>query len=96
MEVALDAGAEDVVSSDDGAIEVLTDPDSYDAVRQALIDSGNEPESADITMHPANSSLVTGDDAETLIKMLEVLEELDDVQDVFTNAEFEEGGDEAA
>ncbi len=95
LEIALDAGAEDVVSFDDGALEVLTEPENYDAVKAALIADGTEPESADITMHPATTSLVTGEDAEKLMKLLEVLEDLDDVQDVFTNAEFESSDEEA-
>ncbi len=96
MEIALEAGADDVESYDDGSITVLSEPEDYDAVKQALESAGLDLESADITMHPANSSLVTGEEAEKLMKLLEVLEDLDDVQDVFTNAEFEDGEEESA
>ena len=95
MELALDSGADDVVSYDDGAIDVLTEPDNFEPVKNALAGAGIEPDSADITMHPATTSLVTGDDAEKLMALLEALEDLDDVQDVFTNAEFESSDDES-
>ncbi|MDX1497801.1 MAG: YebC/PmpR family DNA-binding transcriptional regulator, partial [Salinisphaeraceae bacterium] len=90
LEVALEAGAEDVVNHDDGSLEILTAPENFSAVKQALIDAGLEPESADVTMNPANTSLVTGGDAETLLKLLDALEDLDDVQNLYTNAEFED------
>ncbi|MGB1580697.1 MAG: YebC/PmpR family DNA-binding transcriptional regulator [Nevskiales bacterium] len=93
LEVALEAGADDVINHDDGSVEILTAPENFSAVKQALIDAGLEPESADVTMNPANTSLVTGSDAESLLKLLDALEDLDDVQNLYTNAEFE---DEAA
>lgn len=96
LEVALEAGAEDIVNQDDGSLEILTEPDQYSAVKQALTNAGLEPDSADVTMHPANTSLVTGGDAETLIKLLDALEDLDDVQNLYTNAEFEDEGEDAA
>ena len=86
MEVALDAGAEDVITDDDGAIEVLTAPGDFEAVKQALVDAGLTPDVADITMRPENTIELTGDDAAKMQKILDVLEDLDDVQEVYHNA----------
>ena len=86
MEVALEAGAEDVISDDDGAIEVLTSPSDFEAVKQALVDAGLNPDAADITMRPENTIELTGDDAAKMQKILDVLEDLDDVQEVYHNA----------
>jgi YebC/PmpR family DNA-binding regulatory protein len=86
MEVALEAGAEDVVTDDEGAIEVLTAPGDFEAVKQALIDAGLTPEVADITMRPENTIELAGDDAAKMQKILDVLEDLDDVQEVYHNA----------
>ena len=86
MEVALEAGAEDVITDDDGAIEVLTAPGDFEAVKQALVDAGLNPEVADITMRPENTIELTGDDAAKMQKILDVLEDLDDVQEVYHNA----------
>jgi YebC/PmpR family DNA-binding regulatory protein len=86
MEVALEAGAEDVITDDDGAIEVLTAPGDFEAVKQALVDAGLNPEVADITMRAENTIELTGDDAAKMQKILDVLEDLDDVQEVYHNA----------
>jgi YebC/PmpR family DNA-binding regulatory protein len=86
MEVALEAGAEDVITDDDGAIEVLTAPGDFEAVKQALVDAGLNPEVADITMRPENTIELSGDDAAKMQKILDVLEDLDDVQEVYHNA----------
>jgi YebC/PmpR family DNA-binding regulatory protein len=86
MEVALEAGAEDVITDDDGAIEVLTSPGDFEAVKQALVDAGLNPDAADITMRPENTIELTGDDAAKMQKILDVLEDLDDVQEVYHNA----------
>lgn len=88
MEVALDAGADDVISGDDGAIEVLTAPTEFEAVKLALETAGLNPEVAEVTMRPENPVSLSGDDAERMQKLLDVLEDLDDVQEVFHNAEF--------
>ena len=86
MEVALDAGAEDVNTDDDGAIEVLTAFADYESVKQALEAAGLTPEVAGVTMRPENTIELSGDDAARMQKLLDVLEDLDDVQDVYHNA----------
>ncbi|MDP1648617.1 MAG: YebC/PmpR family DNA-binding transcriptional regulator [Rubrivivax sp.] len=90
MEVALDAGAEDVVSDEDGAIEVLTAPADFEAVKAALEAAGLEPELAEVTMRAENTIELDGDDAQRMQKLLDVLEDLDDVQDVYHSALIEE------
>ena len=89
MEVALEAGADDVISDEDGAIEVLTDPAQFEAVKNALEAAGLTPEVAEVTMRAENTIDLTGDDAVKMQKLLDVLEDLDDVQDVFHNANVE-------
>ena len=89
MEVALEAGADDVITDDDGAIEVLTDPVQFEAVKNALEAAGLTPELAEVTMRAENTIDLTGDDAVKMQKLLDVLEDLDDVQDVFHNANVE-------
>ena len=86
MEVALEAGADDVVTDDDGAIEVLTQPAEFEAVKNALVAAGLTPDAADVTMRPDVTIELTGDDAARMQKLLDILEDLDDVQDVFHNA----------
>jgi YebC/PmpR family DNA-binding regulatory protein len=88
MEVALEAGAEDVVTDDDGAIEVLSSPHDFEAVKQALEAAGLKPDVAEVTMRAENTVALEGDDAERMQKLLDVIEDLDDVQDVFHNAEI--------
>jgi YebC/PmpR family DNA-binding regulatory protein len=88
MEVALDAGAEDVITGDDGAIEVLTSPADYEVVKAALEAAGLVPELAEVTMRPENTIELTGEDAERMQKLLDVIEDLDDTQAVYHNAEL--------
>ncbi|MDF2462310.1 MAG: hypothetical protein K0Q43_545 [Ramlibacter sp.] len=88
MEVALEAGAEDVIADEDGAIEVITSPGNFEAVKNALEAAGLKPEVAEVTMRPENTIELTGEDAAKMRKLLDVLEDLDDVQDVFHNAEI--------
>lgn len=88
MEVALEAGAEDVITDDDGAIEVLTAPGDFEAVKNALEAKGLKPDIAEVTMRAENTVALTGDDASRMQKLLDVLEDLDDVQNVFHNAEI--------
>jgi len=88
MEVALEAGAEDVVVDADGAIEVITAPADFEVVKNALEAAGLKPEVAEVTMRPENTIELTGEDAAKMQKLLDVLEDLDDVQDVFHNAEI--------
>jgi YebC/PmpR family DNA-binding regulatory protein len=90
MEVALEAGADDVVADEDGAIEVITDPGSFEAVKNALEQAGLKPEVAEVTMRPENTIDLAGDDAAKMRKLLDVLEDLDDVQEVYHNAAIDE------
>ena len=90
MEVALEAGAEDVLSDEDGVIEVLCAPPDYEAVKAALEAAGLVPEIAGVTMRAENNIALSGEDAERMQKLLDVIEDLDDVQDVFHNAEMAE------
>ena len=86
MEVALEAGAEDVVTGEDGSIEVLSAPGDFEAVKNALEAAGLKPEIAEVTMRAENPIELSGEDAARMQKLLDVLEDLDDVQDVFHNA----------
>jgi len=90
MEVALDAGAEDVVTDDDGAIEVLTAVADFETVKNALDAAGLKPEVAEVTMRAENTIDLDGEDAARMQKLLDVLEDLDDVQDVYHNAALSE------
>jgi YebC/PmpR family DNA-binding regulatory protein len=89
MEVALEAGADDVVTDEDGAIEVITDPGSFEAVKDALDQAGLKPEVAEVTMRPENTIDLAGDDAAKMQKLIDALEDLDDVQEVYHNAALE-------
>ena len=86
MEVALEAGAEDVVSAEDGAVEVICPPNDFQALKAALEQSGLKPELAEITMRASTDSELSGEDAVKMQKLLDALESLDDVQEVYTNA----------
>ncbi|MBH1986843.1 MAG: YebC/PmpR family DNA-binding transcriptional regulator [Burkholderiales bacterium] len=88
MEVALEAGAEDVVTHDDGSIEVLSAPTDFEAVQKALQGAGLQPELAEVTMRADTPVSLSGDDAARMQKLLDVLEDLDDVQEVYHNAEL--------
>lgn len=90
MEVALDAGADDVIAHDDGAIEVLTPYTALETVKNALEAAGLTPELAEVTMRADNPIELSGEEARKMQKLLDVLEDLDDTQDVFHNAEFSE------
>ena len=86
MEVALEAGAEDVVTDEDGAVEVLTAPADFEVVKNALEAAGLTAEVAGVTMRPENTIELTGEDAAKMQKLLDVLEDLDDTQEVYHNA----------
>ena len=86
MEAALEAGADDVIANDDGSIEVLTGPYEFAAVKAALERAGFKAELAEVTMKPSNETELSPDDAAKMQKMLDALESLDDVQDVYTTA----------
>ena len=88
MEVALEAGAEDVISDDDGAIEVLCAAPDFEAVKQAFEAAGLQPELAEVTMRADNSIELSGESAQKMQKLLDVLEDLDDTQAVYHNAEL--------
>ena len=90
MEAALEAGAEDVITDDDGAIEVLSGPHDFEAVKNALEAAGLKAEIAEVTMRPENSIPLAGDDATRMQKIVDMLEDLDDVQAVHHNAEINE------
>jgi YebC/PmpR family DNA-binding regulatory protein len=93
MDVALEAGADDVVTDDDGAIEVLTAAADFEAVRNALVAAGFVPAVAGVTMRAENMVELSGDEALRMQKLLDIIEELDDVQEVYHNAQM--GGVEA-
>ncbi len=88
MEASLEASAEDVVNNDDGSIDVLTDPAEFEQVRDAMVVAGLEPETAEVTMLASIQAELNEHEAGSMMKMLEVLEDLDDVQSVFSNAEI--------
>jgi len=88
MEVALDAGADDVVTHEDQSLEVITSPDVFLDVKQAMQTAGLEVEMAEVTMQPATSVDLELDDAQKVMRLVDALEDLDDVQNVYTNADF--------
>ena len=90
MEAAIEAGAEDVVANDDASIEVLAALNDFSAVRSALDKAGFKPELAEVTMKPTTENVLTGDDAARMQRLLDALEAVDDVQDVYTTAVISE------
>ena len=90
MEAAIDAGAEDVVTDDDGSIEVLTTPTDFEQVRDAMLAAGIAAESAQVTMRASTNAELGVKEAASMIKMLDMLEDLDDVQNVYSNADISE------
>jgi YebC/PmpR family DNA-binding regulatory protein len=90
MEAALEAGAEDVITGEDGSIEVLTAPGDFENVKAALEKAGLAAEVAEVTMRADNTIELTGEDAQRMQKLLDVLEDLDDVQEVYHNADISE------
>jgi len=90
MEVAIEAGAVDVVVNDDDSIDVLCTPDLFESVRETMQSSRLEPEHAEVTMRAATRAEIGAETAESLLKMLEVLDDLDDVQEVYSNADIPE------
>lgn len=90
MEVALEAGADDVVTGEDGSIEVLSSPAAYEGVKAALEAAGLVPELSEVTMRADNTIELTGEDAVRMQKLLDVLEDLDDTQEVYHNASLGE------
>ncbi|HET9700165.1 MAG TPA: YebC/PmpR family DNA-binding transcriptional regulator [Burkholderiales bacterium] len=90
MEAAIEAGAEDVIANEDRSVEVITAPGDFEPVREALARAGLKPEIAEVTMKPASEVVLTGDDGRRMQKLLDALDDLDDVQNVYTNAAIEE------
>ncbi|TNC79420.1 MAG: YebC/PmpR family DNA-binding transcriptional regulator [Oleiphilus sp.] len=88
MEVALEAGAEDIVAQDDGSTEVLTPPEDFMAVKDAVKEAGLEIEQSEITMLPSTTVELDLDGAEKVLRLVDALEDLDDVQNVYTNADI--------
>jgi len=88
MEAALDAGADDVVANDDGSLEVITGPYDFVSIKDALAKAGFVPELAEVTMKPSTEVEMAGEDAVRMQKLIDALEALDDVQEVYTSAVF--------
>ena len=89
MEAALESGADDIVTNEDGTIDVFTAPEDYAAVKDALDQqAGLESTSSEVTMHPETTVALDVKDAEKALGMIDAFEDLDDVQDVYTNADF--------
>lgn len=91
MEAALEAGAEDVVSYDDGVVDVMTSPDQYLAVKDALVAAGFAPDNAELTWQASTVAELAAEDAEKMLRLIDRLEDLDDVQDVYSNADISDG-----
>ncbi|MBU1190744.1 MAG: YebC/PmpR family DNA-binding transcriptional regulator [Gammaproteobacteria bacterium] len=90
MEAALEAGAQDIVTNDDGSIDVLTDPADFETVRDALVAAGLPPENAEVTQLASTNAPLDADAAASMVKLLDALEDLDDVQQVYSNADISE------
>jgi YebC/PmpR family DNA-binding regulatory protein len=90
MEAALEAGADDVLTHDDQSIDVLVNPDHFETVRDALVSAGMPPDNAEVTMRASTTVALEQADAEKMIRLLERLEDLDDVQNVYSNADISE------
>jgi len=88
MEAAIDAGAEDIVVEDDQSIEVLTDPAEFEKVRDKMVETGVAPENAQLTMRASTSAELGIKEAGSMVKLLDMLEDLDDVQEVYSNADI--------
>lgn len=88
MEAALEAGADDVVSHDDGSVDVITTPDAFMDVKQAMVAAGYEPENAEVTMQASTTVDLNLEDAEKVLRLVDALEDLDDVQNVYSNADI--------
>jgi YebC/PmpR family DNA-binding regulatory protein len=88
MEAALESGAEDVLTADDGSIEVITSPDDFINVKEALMAANLEPVEAEVTMRAENRTVLSDKQGESMLKLLDMLDELDDVQNVYSNADI--------
>jgi YebC/PmpR family DNA-binding regulatory protein len=90
MDAALEAGAEDVLTNEDGSVEVISAPGDFETVKNGLTKAGLKPELAEVTMKPLNEAVLKGDEAAKMQKLLDAIEDLDDVQDVYTTASIGE------
>ncbi len=90
MEVALEAGVDDVTANDDGSIDVLVSPDAFVDTKQTMVDAGLVPEQAEVTMRPSTSVALDSETAEKMLKLFDALEDLYDVQNVYSNADISE------
>jgi YebC/PmpR family DNA-binding regulatory protein len=90
MEAALEAGANDVITNDDGSIDVMTSPEDYLAVKEALVAAGFAPDNAEVTMQASTQTELDVEDAEKMLRLIDRLEDLDDVQNVYSNADISE------
>ncbi len=88
MEVAIDAGADDVVTNPDGSVDVLTDPADFQTVKAAMKAAGLEPETAEVTQRASSNITLSLEDAQKMIKLLDLMEDLDDTQNVYSNADI--------
>jgi len=88
MEAALEAGAEDVITNDDGSVDVMTTPENYLAVKDALIAAAFVPDNAEVTMQATTMAELDAEGAEKMMRLIDRLEDLDDVQNVYSNAEI--------
>ena len=88
MEAAIEAGAEDVLANDDGSMEVICSPDDFLDVKAAMATAGLKPDSAEVTMRAATNNTLDLDAAKTMVNLIDMLEDLDDVQNVYSNAEI--------
>ncbi len=88
MDAALEAGADDIIGNDDGSVDVVTAPEGFTAVREALVTAGFEPDNAEVTFSASTSTELDQEAAEKLLRMVDTLEDLDDVQEVYSNAEI--------
>ena len=88
MEVALESGGDDIVNNEDGSIDVICEPDTFVTLKEALVNAGLEPSYSEVSMRASTLAAVDVKDAEKIIRLIDILEELDDVQDVYSNADF--------
>ena len=90
MEAAMEAGADDITTNGDGSVDVITSPEDYLTVKDAMVEAGFEPESSEVTMDAENKTELDAKGAEKMLRLIDVLEDLDDVQDVYSNADISE------
>ena len=89
MRVAIDAGADDLIMNEDGSFDIITSPEGYETVQNALLNENLKPDASDISMIPTNQIQLTKENAEKLLKLIEMLEDLEDVQNVYANEDID-------